>query len=239
MKVSQTKRYATALAIATLAAIATGCGGGNNGAPVIPPPPGGINYGIGGGGTAICTTGGIPLSQVMSFSGVGAYADTQNLYVGSTSGGYAGQVQVTPGGAIGGAPLVNNIMPPSQGSVPRQTSWIQYLGVALGGTGYGYTGGSYSISGSFQFSQLAWSYLTSVLSGYSNYALPYSNPGYSYNPYTMGQYGGQYGTMNACVTGPLSIDSGIYMWGPTTTQGTLYGGTITLSINGQIGTFPI
>jgi hypothetical protein len=235
-------RYVTAVAIASFAALVSACGSsGSSGAGAA---------GIGVGGIGVGSTCAV-LSQQMSFSGYAAYLDSSNIYAGQQ---YGSQLGIGQGGASSGNQLINTVMPPVDNYAPRTTSDLSYMGMNITATG-GYTGGypttgipytgqypttgypttgypstgtqtQTMIQGSFVFASADWSYLETMFQSYG------------------GGYYGSYPTtgmttlqnIQAC---NLSINSGIYSWNTGQGQGTLYGGYITMTVNGQLLTFKI
>jgi hypothetical protein len=209
-------RYTSALAMISLAGLTGACGSSSGSSTA---------SAIVSSGTAATSTCAV-LSQVMSFSGTAAEIDSANLYAGSQ---YGSTLLLGSGGASSGYEFINTVMPPADNYATRTTSYLSYLGINVTSsstystTGYTYGTTQPTIQGSFTFSASAWAEILSMFG--STYSSTYTTTGVT--------------TLSSVTACNLSINSGLYPWNTSTGQGTLYGGYITMTINGTATEFPI
>jgi hypothetical protein len=234
MKRNKLSRYATAVAIASLAGIMSACGS-SSGSSVA-----GI-AGIGGvGGTASNSGGCVALTTTMSFSATNAYIDSANIYaVPSGTASTAGTMEtyVSAGGAVStttGNGVYSNTWNSNVSDAYVSMTVANYnTGYSTGGYGYGTipsptigTGYPYgssgtsayeSLTGSLQFTATRWENL--IYEFQSQYG--YGGTGYT-GVGTIPTVGSNT-IPNVCVSG-VAMSVGHY-------NNLLYGGAILLFLN--------
>jgi hypothetical protein len=217
MKTNQISRYATALALASIAVLVSACGSNNANNSIA-----GIGV-VGGGGVSTPGACVLPLSQSLIFGAQGAQVSATQIYAAPNTG--SGMITTLSGGGYSGGYQFSN----SWNASPSDA----YVGMNIQAGGqtstYGsYAGGySYTVQGALQMTQLRWQ--TIVLELEQKY--PYG--------YTGSQYGSGYGTSVPYGTAPSYAAGGIpaniciseiafqVIYGP----GTLQGGEILLYLN--------
>jgi hypothetical protein len=205
MKSQKLKRYATAMAIATVAVSMTACGSNNNNGII----------GVGSFGGALSGSGQcIPLGPTVAFSGT-ANVTNQGVYAGQN---YGQLYMQTSSGGGGGSYMLGRY----------GSDAMIGINVQQGGLG-----GMSSIQGIMQFNQTAWSVLTSQLGQYSSpYSM--GNTGYlgSFSPYS-GYMGGSNLCLTAMnINLGYTTNSG-GQYGPF--PEVLYGGSVVLSVTSAQG----
>jgi hypothetical protein len=219
MKTNQISRYATALALASIAVLVSACGSNNNSSVVA------AGIGVGGGGVSTPGACVLPLSQSLIFGAQGAEVSATEIYAAPNTG--SGMITTLSGGGYSGGYQYSNSWNPNPSDIYVGMNIQAGGAVGYPTTGYPTTGGySYAVQGALQLTSLRWQ--TLVLELEQKYPYGYTGTQYGYGTPPV-----PYGTAPGYAAGGIPANICIseiafqVIYGP----GTLQGGEILLYLN--------